>query len=330
MKMLAREMAGAFKPVMDLMTRGANSARRFMEGLDEAGQNLVMFAGLAGGAMGIRALGMRGLGMLAGGGMVGGLMGGGGAGAVASSGSGAMNMAALAGAAAPGTALAGAGAAGMGSRLMSGARGLAGRGLGLAGRVAPWAVAADLGLAMAGQGRQAAGESNPYQYTFAEQHGEMAKLLDSMSAEDRVRLNFQAQEEKPNALWRGLGSAGRWGRNTGAWALNQIPIGERIKYLDESSNADQLKRELQRRGDIGPDGRRSTTPAGAAYEEVGSAYGRASISFLNHEAYQQANREMGPMGNQVATAEETAAGLKKIADILERMEQQTAPNKQVQ
>lgn len=58
MKMLGRELAGAMKPVIDVTTRGVRSLREFMEGLGPAGQNVVMFGGLALSAgMSLRLLG---------------------------------------------------------------------------------------------------------------------------------------------------------------------------------------------------------------------------------------------------------------------------------
>ncbi len=57
-KMLGRELAGAFKPVIELTTRVTRGLRRFMETLGPAGQNVVMFGGLAlSGAMTLRMLG---------------------------------------------------------------------------------------------------------------------------------------------------------------------------------------------------------------------------------------------------------------------------------
>lgn len=79
-KMLGRELAGAFKPVIDVATRVTRSVRKFMEGLDSTGQNVVMFGGLAlsaaatlrlitgGGIMGSMARGALGL---SGGGLLG-------------------------------------------------------------------------------------------------------------------------------------------------------------------------------------------------------------------------------------------------------------------
>lgn len=51
MKMISRELAGAFKPLMDLATRAAGFARRRLERLDEGGQNLVAGGLIAGGAL---------------------------------------------------------------------------------------------------------------------------------------------------------------------------------------------------------------------------------------------------------------------------------------
>ena len=45
--MLAREMAGAFKPVIDVTTKAVRGLRQFMETLGPAGQNVVMLGGLA-------------------------------------------------------------------------------------------------------------------------------------------------------------------------------------------------------------------------------------------------------------------------------------------
>ena len=48
-KMLSREVAGVAKPVIDVFTRLTRSARKFLEGLDETGQNIAL-AGLVGGS----------------------------------------------------------------------------------------------------------------------------------------------------------------------------------------------------------------------------------------------------------------------------------------
>lgn len=61
-KMLGREMAGAFKPVMEFATKAARSLREFMEALGPAGQNLVMLGGIAATGYGLMRLGGLGLG----------------------------------------------------------------------------------------------------------------------------------------------------------------------------------------------------------------------------------------------------------------------------
>ena len=55
MKLLNRQFASAFKPLIEWFTWGVTKVRKFMEGLDGAGQNVVMIAGLLGSA----AIGMR-------------------------------------------------------------------------------------------------------------------------------------------------------------------------------------------------------------------------------------------------------------------------------
>ncbi len=142
-----------------------------------------------------------------------------------------------------------------------------------AGRAGVAGVLFDMGKSAVGEGQRQAKESNPYSYTFAEQNPDMAKLLDRLNPEQQRALLEKASRDKPNALLRGLGSVGKWGRNTGAWLLNQIPIGDRIKYIDENSSYDQLKREIDRRGNLGGAvGRRMPTLQGGGVQEAGAGY----------------------------------------------------------
>lgn len=50
-KMIAREMAGIMKPVLELMTRAARVVRKYLEGLGEGGQNAVMAGTLGAGGL---------------------------------------------------------------------------------------------------------------------------------------------------------------------------------------------------------------------------------------------------------------------------------------
>ncbi|HEY1191311.1 MAG TPA: hypothetical protein VGE74_26995 [Gemmata sp.] len=61
-KMLSREFAGAFKPVIDVTTKGTRELRKFMESLTPAGQNVVAFSGVAlAAAAALRFVGAGGL-----------------------------------------------------------------------------------------------------------------------------------------------------------------------------------------------------------------------------------------------------------------------------
>jgi hypothetical protein len=90
MKMISRELAGAMKPVMEVMTKGAKIIRQTLERLDSGGQNVVA-GGLVAGAGLSSAWALR---SLASGGMAARMLGMGGAGA-ASAGVGAAEAAAI-------------------------------------------------------------------------------------------------------------------------------------------------------------------------------------------------------------------------------------------
>ena len=279
-KLLTREVAAAFKPVLELMTKGVSSVRRFMEGLDGSGQRMVMIAGLLGGAYGTLRVARTVGGVL---GMAGSVLGGG---------AGLGSLAGLGGAAA--TSGGGGRSSGGGAAATSKAANLKGGGM----RSPPVVASPPAGrMGLASQIGTAAGA--------------FKALTDAGEEYDR------------------FSTTGATGRNIAHFAMRAI------EPIDGGFLRRQIDDELEKRGAAGgttPRAKRprdTVTPAEAAYEDVGSAYKRASISFLNSTAYEQSNRETGPMGNPVATPEETVAGLKKIADILERMEQQTAPNKQV-
>lgn len=130
------------------------------------------------------------------------------------------------------------------------------------------------GMAATGMGTYAADQTNPYTKTFREQNPEMADRLDRMSKED-MRKFWEATKEsgKPNLFTRGAANFGQSARNLGARLLNQIPIGDRIKYSDEASSYDQLKRELARRGVLTPgEDRRRLTMQGGGVQEAGAGY----------------------------------------------------------
>lgn len=74
MTLLNRELAGAFKPLIELFTSGVTKVRKFLETLSPSGQNVLMYGGIAAGAYGLTRMGGRMLGGLAGG-MFGGMPG---------------------------------------------------------------------------------------------------------------------------------------------------------------------------------------------------------------------------------------------------------------
>lgn len=105
----------------------------------------------------------------------------------------------------------------------------------------------------------------------------------------------------------------------------------------ERDTLEETERRLIARGITPSTGkkREDVTPAGASYEEVGSAYRRASISFLNTNSATSVGGAAGgampgATGNPVATPAETVAGLEKIAKILEEMKKQGEPKSAVQ
>lgn len=76
LKMLARELAGAFKPFIELLTKGARALREFMERLSPTGQNVVAGGALAATSYGAWRFGGAALGALGFGAGVGGRLGG--------------------------------------------------------------------------------------------------------------------------------------------------------------------------------------------------------------------------------------------------------------
>lgn len=283
MKMLAREMAGAFKPVMDLMTRGANSVRRFMEGLDESGQNLVMFAGLAGGAMGIRAIGMRGLGAIAGGAMAGP--------AGAAFGFGAGGMATGGGAAA-----AGAGAASAGG-----------------GAAAAGAGGAAAGGRFAGIGRAA---------RFGVYAAPVADAVRGYSLAQDLRAGFEAKDaaEKEKAALKTLRGLESGGLSSGL-GFERLLLGSESSQKTMKAAEDRLG--VTKEGEQAKS-RRSVTPADFAYENVGSAYQRASLSFLSKTAM-----EASETGDKSSPAWANVEIGKQIVSLLETIKDNGKPTPEV-
>ena len=290
--MLAREFAGAFKPVIEAMTQGVRYVRKFMQGLDGAGQNLVMVSGLLAGAYGAhRAIGFAGsvVGGLAGlaGGSVAGAAGG--AGAIAGG-----SAAAVGG----GELLAGGALAATAGR--TGARGLLGRAVRF-GKGNPYLI----GAAVAAGTAAALGPNTPSDSNeFRSRHGENADELDKLGGSSDALLKKRAE------LMEGRSYATRF----------QSAIGGVFGYHgQEYDTLSEIDRRLTAQGFTPGTGRRSVTPDQFGYEEAGSAYQRASISYLRNAP----SPELGPNGNPIASPEETKALFQKMADQLEQIKKNT-------
>ena len=315
-KMLAREFAGVFKPVFELVTMGANKLRRFMEGLDETGQNLVLLAsGLGAAGMVARMTGIGGIGRAVVGGMMGGpggailggMMGGFGGGGSGGGGSGgggrgggggAMDMALLAGSSVGGG---GAAAAKAGT--------FWGRARTFGGRFVPgWGKVAAVGSAMVVGNQFRDGQSSE---EFRTRHGENADALDQMQStggSDALLAEYQR-------LRAGRSSAAKF----------QSWVGGGFGYAgQERDTIDELERRLQSMGVTPGTGRRKVTPAEASYEDVGSAYKRASLSFLNSTAM-----EASQAGDKSSPAWANVEIGKQIAATLELIQQNTAKTPEV-
>ena len=251
-QLLNREFASAFKPVIELFTAGVSKVRRFMEGLDGAGQRMVMIAGLLAGAYGTLRVART----------VGGAIG------LAGAGGGAGSLLGLGGAGAAGAAAL-AGGAGGGSAPAGGAKG------------APPAVAGGsrTGGALAGASK------------FGMYAGIAASGMEAYDAVGAARRSLAAKtpEEK---------------KGVGADFLQTLKAngGPAAAFLDSG----YAKRKLGEAGiDLDKPGRKSprdqVTPDQFGYEEVGSAYKRASVGFLSQQAAgaEEASRKK---------AEEEAAG----------------------
>lgn len=312
MLQLNRELASAFKPLIELFTEGVTKVRKFMQGLDSTGQNIVLIGSLMAGAWGLRSMGGRMAGGLMGGAMggmpgmiAGGMIGGVGGGAAAAvSGGGAMNMAALAasGAGAAGLASAGASAAGGASR--GGIRGAAGRIARLPIKH-PFLVAATaIGV---GSAMSSSSPSSGEEYRAA--RGADADEMDRLQKEGGVAA-LQKQYDDIRSK-----------RMSGHKAFSYIG-GMFGGAGPEHDKLMETERRLMAAGVTpGTGKRRDVTPAQAGYEEIGSAYQRASVAFLNKES----DTATDPM--KASTVEPI---LDKIAQILAKIQEQGDPKPVVQ
>ena len=305
MKLLSREVAAAFKPLLEVATAVVSRVRRFMEKLGPGGQNAVMAGGLALGAYGtyraVRTVGsLFGMGGAA-------AAGGGGAGSVLGSmaammgigggggGGGAMGpaaMAALAGTSA--IPMAGAGAAGGGIRAA----------LGRAIRFPvkhPFVTAAVVAGTMAGIGGGNGGDE-----WFRKYHGDNAIDLDDLQGGGGA----DALQKRRNALMAGRGTFSK----ATSW------LGARAGYAgQERDTIEEIERRLSAMGVNAETGkqRRQVTPDQFGYEEVGSAYKRASVGFLSKNA--PGDKAEGEGGAAAGLAD----ALKTVAAILQQIERNT-------
>lgn len=251
MKLLSREAAAAFKPMLELGTSLVTRARRLLEGLGPGGQDAMMYGGAALGAYGTyRFAGAAGRMLGFGGGAM--------AGAAGAAGGGAMGPAAMA-------ALAGA----------SGGGAAAG-GRSLAGRVArfpikhPFMTAA---LVLGGASAASSGSpSNGNEYRAA--RGADADELDRLESTGGTAAMLQQYNEI-----RGRRTAG---------AKTYSAIGGMFGGAGpEHDRLVELERRLMAQGITPSTGKRQVTPDQFGYEEVGSAYRRASVGFLSATAASQ-------------------------------------------
>jgi hypothetical protein len=260
MQLLSREFASAFKPIIELMTAGVTKLRRFMEGLDGAGQNLVMIGGMLAGAYGTARVAR----------MAGGLVSG-----LASIGGGAGGAVAAGGAAASG---------GLLSRVMGGAAVAAGGtavaaagGMNMAALGATSATAAT--GAAAAQRATAAPTPRPTPTAPVAAPGGRMGLASQAGVAGGIGVAIAGGVEEYNRF-----------SETGFTTRNVVNFGARsVDFLDGGFTRRLLDDQMSRRGmaggtapsDGGRRDRRDVTPNDFGYEEVGSAYRRASIGALS-------------------------------------------------
>lgn len=271
-KMLTREFAAVFKPIIELMTWGANKLRRWMETLGETGQNALLVGGIAAGAYGLRRAGGRAIGGLAGGLMggpvgaiAGGMMGGGGGffggGGGGGGGSAAMNMAALGVTAVSAT-------TGLPVTTAVARGGMWRAGLRAAVRFPikhPVATAVVATTAAAGL---APSEDSDW---FRKYHGDNAVDLDQLQATGGV----DALKKRYDELRANRDGGLRFNKAI-SW------VGARFGYAgQERDTIHELERRMTAQGMNFDNGRRSVTPEKASYDEIGSGYKRASLAYLN-------------------------------------------------
>jgi hypothetical protein len=293
MTLLSREVAAAFKPLMEVATAVVSRARRFMEKLGVDGQDAVMYGGMALGAYGTyRAARFAGglVGLGGGGGLAGALAGGmmGGGGAAAAGGGGAMNMAALAATSAIPNAAAAPGRSALGRAVRS-------------------PLAKGLGVAAIAGGVYAATPSTPASSDeFRARHGANADELDKLQAEGGTEALLKKYQELKAKRTSGQKFYSAVGSMFGA-------AGQERDTLEET------ERRLIAKGVTPETGkRRSVTPAGVEYEEVGSAGRRAGISFLNQTAADDANSGAG-----------AAEGTKAMLGVLQQIARNTEKKPEV-
>lgn len=242
-QLLNREFASAFKPVIELFTAGVSRVRRFMQGLDGAGQRMVMIAGLLAGAYGTLRVARSVGGAI---GLAGAASGLGGAGGLLGLGAGA-------------TALAGGGAAATAGK-----------------KSAPTVVPAGAG---GGAGGGAVGR-------LAQAGLYAAPLFDaergySITGNALRGIRAKTDAERMGAAGDLLGDIKNNGGTFGGFGFDRLLL-----------NSDYAKRKAAESGiDLDSpaagkknDPRQNVTPAEYGFDEVGSSYKRASISFLNNEA----------------------------------------------
>lgn len=292
-QLLNREFASAFKPVIEWFTWGVSRVRRFMQGLDGTGQQFVRIAGLLAGAYGtIR---------------------------VARTVGGALGLAGGAG-----------GLGGVGSALLGGgAVAATGAATGAAGATtastaaAPVAATATVAGAAGGLRAKAGGVAS------AVTRGTLfaAPLFDaergySIGGNALRAARANTQEERMAA---GVDTLRDIKQNGGPFAGLGLD-----KLFLESGYA---KRRLAEAGvdlDKPTAGQRGTprdqvTPDQFGYEEVGSAYKRASVSFLSTTPAEDVDKTL----DMSSVAQIIRDGLAKNAELLDQIRQQGVPKGEV-
>jgi hypothetical protein len=272
MQLLSREFASAFKPIIELLTTGVTKVRRFMEGLDESGQNLVMIGGMLAGAYGTARVARMAGGLVSGlggmaagaGGMsalVGGAAAGGAAamaGGTAAAAAGGMNMAAL------GATSALAVGGGTAATQTAARAGFWGRARALGSKMPGWGKVAAIGATVVAGNQMREGQDSQ---EFRSRHGANADELDRLEGEGTDALLNRYRQMRANR--------GTFSKVT-SW------IGGGAGYAgQERDTIEETERRLMARGVTPETGkRRDVTPNDFGYEEVGSAYRRASIGSL--------------------------------------------------